>query len=218
MSNNERPWSCRLLRILRMLITRPTLWAARCSAGRSTLGEQEHQALPRFPGSGSSVVVSLVTIKVAPSDADDPGEAARVRGESIRFTGREDHLGEAVDHDPLDGLRRWCRMPADHRARACRGPERAHRHGDRSWPGGRGRVEVPAEGFRHADDLAGGVLEGDVEAAFSLVEAFGDEAQPEDRLADPKGPTRGWCRRGSPRPISPSRPGDAAGQPAAEKV
>jgi hypothetical protein len=46
-------------------------------------------------------------------------------------------------------------------------------------------IEVPAESGGHADELVGGVLEGDVEAAFAIGEPFSDVAQGEDRLARP---------------------------------
>jgi hypothetical protein len=54
-----------------------------------------------------------------------------------------------------------------------------------SRPSARAVVEVPAEAVGHPDELVGGVLEGDVEAAFSVGESFGDEPQRADGLADP---------------------------------
>ncbi len=117
---------------------------------------------------------------------DEPDETAHVGGETFRFTGGEGQFGQAVDDDPAG--RMLAEFGADGSGQDVE-VQVAHRDvGDRDVLGSAGCPEIPAERGSHAGELISGVLERDEQAALPPIHFMGEPAQPEDRLADARGP------------------------------
>ena len=147
--------------------------------------EQEHEPVQRADGKpvGTGFARDEQGTACRPHE---PDETAHVGGETFRFAGGEGQFGQAVDDNPAD---RMLTELGAHGSGQDVEVQIAHRDvGDRDVLCSTGCFKVPAEGGGLLDELILGVLERDIKAARPHLYPLGEPAQPEDRLADARGP------------------------------